>query len=58
MMSGSHIIVPVYKKDDDTGCSNYHGISLLSTSYNILSSILSRLSSYVDSIIGDLQCTF
>jgi hypothetical protein len=37
--------------------SNYRGISLLSTSYNILSSILlSRLSPYVDEIIGDHQC--
>jgi hypothetical protein len=32
------------KKDDKTDCSNYRGMSLLSTSYNILSNILlSRL---------------
>jgi hypothetical protein len=48
------IIVPVYKKGDKTDCSNYRGISLLSTSYKILSNILlSRLSPYIDEIIGD-----
>jgi hypothetical protein len=53
------IIVPVYKKDDKTDCSNYQGISLLSTSYQILSNILlSRLTPYVDEIIGDHQCGF
>jgi hypothetical protein len=38
------IIVPVHKKGDETDCSNYHGIALLSTSYKVLSNILlSRL---------------
>jgi hypothetical protein len=37
--------------------NNYHGIALLSTSYKILSNILlSRLSPYIDEIIGDHQC--
>jgi hypothetical protein len=36
---------------------NYRGISLLSASYKILSSIrLSRVSTYVDEIIADHQC--
>jgi hypothetical protein len=55
------IIVPIHKKDDKTDCNNYRGISLLSTSYNILSNILlSRLGPYilVDEIIGDHQSGF
>jgi hypothetical protein len=52
------IIVPIYKKDDKND-NNYWGISLLSTSYKIVSNIfLSRLSPYVDEIIGDHQCGF
>jgi sorting nexin-29 len=54
-----YIIVPIYKKGDRMDCSNYRGISLLSTSYKILSNILvSRLTPYVDEIIGDHQCGF
>jgi hypothetical protein len=52
------IIVPIHKKGDKTDCNN-HGISLLSTSYNILSNILlSRLAPYIDEITGDHQCGF
>jgi hypothetical protein len=49
------IIVPVYKKGDKTDCSNYRGISLLTTAYKILSNILlSRLTRYAEEIIGDI----
>jgi hypothetical protein len=44
---------------DETDRNNYRGISLLSTSYTILSNILlSRLNPYIDEIIGDHQCRF
>jgi hypothetical protein len=53
------IIVPIHKKGGKIDCNNYCGISLLSTSYKILSdSLLSRLVSYLDVIIGDHQCGF
>jgi hypothetical protein len=53
------IVVPVYKKGDKTDCSNYRGISLLSTAYEVLSNIfLSRLTPYTEEIIGDHQCGF
>jgi len=53
------ITVLIYKKDDKTDCSNYRGISLLSTIYKILSSILlSRLNPYEEEITGDHQCGF
>jgi len=53
------IIVPISKKGDKTDCSNYRGISLLPTTYKILSDILlSRLTPYAEEIIGDHQCGF
>jgi hypothetical protein len=51
--------LPVHKKGDTTDCNNYRGISLLSTSYKILSHILIRtLRPHTDKIIEDYQCGF
>jgi hypothetical protein len=53
------IVVPIHKNGDKTDCSNYRGISLLSTPYKILKNILlARLTPYADEIIGDHQCGF
>ena len=53
------IIVPIHKKGDKTDCNNYRGISLLPTTYKILSNILlSRLSPYAEEIIVDHQFGF
>jgi hypothetical protein len=52
------IIVPIHKRGIKL-TNNYCGISLLSTSYKMLSNILfSRLRPYIDEIIGDHQCGF
>jgi len=53
------IIVSIHKKGDKTDCNNYRGISLLPTTYKILSNILlSRLIPYAEEVIGDHQCGF
>ena len=53
------IIVPIYKKGDKTDCNNYGGISLLPTTYKVLSNILlSRLIPYAEEVTGDHQCGF
>jgi hypothetical protein len=47
------IIVPIHKTGDKIDCNNYHGISLLSTSYKIVLMILfPRYSLYMDDIFG------
>jgi hypothetical protein len=53
------IVTSIHKKGDKTESSNYRGISLLPTSYKIVSNILlSRLIPYADGIIGDHHCGF
>ena len=53
------IIVPIYKKGDKTDCYIHRGISLVPTTYKILSNILlSSLISYAEEVIGDRQCGF
>jgi hypothetical protein len=53
------VVVPSHKKGDKTVCSNYQGISLLSTSYEILSNILlSRVAPHADKSNGHYQCRF
>ena len=52
-------IVPIYRKGDKTDCNNYRGISLLPTTYKVLSNILlSRLIPYAEEVTGDHQCGF
>ena len=53
------IFTKIHKKGDRMECNNYRGISLLSTSYKILSNILlSRTTPYADKIMGEYQCGF
>ena len=53
------IIVPIHKKGDKTDCNNYWGISVLPTTYKILSNILlSRLIPYAKEIIGIINVAF
>jgi hypothetical protein len=49
------IIVQIHKTGVKTDCNSYREISLLSTSYK---NYLSKLSPYIDEIIGDHQCGF
>jgi hypothetical protein len=51
-------MVPIQEKGDKTDCSNYLGISLLSTSYKILSNILAGLTPYADEIVGITNVDF
>jgi hypothetical protein len=52
-------IIPMYKNGDKTGCNKYREILMLPMIYKILSNILlSRLTPYIDQIIGYHQCGF
>jgi len=53
------IIVPIYKKGDKTDYINYRVITLVPSTYKILSSfLLSRLTPFAEEIIGHCQCGF
>jgi len=53
------VIVPIHKKGDKTDRNNYRGISLLPTTYKILSNILLlRLIPYAKEIIGIINVAF
>ena len=53
------VVAPTYSMGDKTDCRNYRGISLLPTTYKILSNILlSRLTPNAEEIIGDQKCGF
>jgi len=53
------IVVPMFKMGDKAYCSNCRCISILSTTYRILSNILfSRLTPHAEKIIGYHQCGF
>jgi hypothetical protein len=53
------LIVPIYNKGDIADCIDDRGVSVLSTTYKILSNILlSMVTPYVEEFIGDYHCGF
>ena len=56
---GTALICPIFKKGDPQKCSNYRGIALLDTAYNVLSyCLLDRVVPKAENIIGDYQGGF
>jgi len=52
-------MVPTYKKGDKNDHTNYTGISMLSTTYKIVSNILVwRLTPHVDELMGVISVDF
>jgi hypothetical protein len=56
--SKRNLLLCLFIKRDKTNCNYYLKVSFLSTSYKILSNILSMLTPYVDEISMDHQCGF
>ena len=50
------VICPIYKKGEQSECSNHTGISLLNTAYKILvTAINTRLKTYAEDLLSQEQ---